>query len=205
MKSFNNILVATDTRLEVHPIVCEAAQIAHRNGAALKLVDVVPEFPWIARMMVSDHETMQQLIAHEKLTKLEALASSYRDEGLDVETKVLWGKTSVEIVREVLRGQHDLVLRVAKGHNSREKGFFGSTARRLLRNCPCAVWLVASAETPKYKHIMACIDTSTDHELDRQLSTKVNCSVLAVKPDSFVSPITEGEYIDFTRQMDHAY
>lgn len=173
LKTFNNILVATDTRLKVHPIVDEAAQIAHRNGAALKLVDVVPEFPWIARMMVSDHETMRQLIGREKLEKLEVLASSYRDEGLDVETKVLWGKTSVEIIREVLREQHDLVLRVAKGHGSSRKGFFGTTGRRLLRDCPCAVWLVAAADTPEYKHVMACIDTSTGHELDAELNRKV--------------------------------
>ena len=78
----------------------------------------------------------------------------------------MWGKTSVEIVRKLLRGRHDLVLRIVKGQNSQEDGFFGSTARGLLRDCPCAVRLVANAETPDYKHIVACIDTSTEHELD---------------------------------------
>ena len=32
----------------------------------------------------------------------------------------------------------------------------------------------------------------------------VKCSVLAVKPDSFVSPIKEAGYIDLTQQMEHA-
>ncbi len=92
---------------------------------------------------------------------------------MDAESKVLWGKTSVEIIREVLRGQHDLLLRVAKGHGSSHKGFFGTTGRRLLRDCPCAVWLVAAADTPEYKHFMACIDASTGHDLDAELNKKV--------------------------------
>jgi len=42
MKRFKNILVATDTRHDKHPIVEEAAEIAHFNRASLKIVDVVP-------------------------------------------------------------------------------------------------------------------------------------------------------------------
>ena len=41
MKRFKNILVATDTRLEEHPIVSEAAEIALHNEASLTIVDVV--------------------------------------------------------------------------------------------------------------------------------------------------------------------
>lgn len=322
MNSFKNILVATDTRLDLHPIVDEAVHLAQQNGATLKLVDVVPELPWTARMMVREHAALQQMLGTKRQEMLDALAVPIREQGLDVETKLLWGQTSVEIIREVLRGRHDLVLRVAKGHESRQKGFFGTTGRRLLRECPCAVWLVADAESPDYKHIMACIDTSTGHELDFELNRKVyeltstigrqnaarssivhawgmdaeerfqrqmtrrsfeelldqrrdyvkrlldqflgslgvevngpdihllkddpaqaiplfarendvdlivmgtvarsgllglligntaerilnaiNCSVLAVKPDSFVSPITEGKYIGVSRRLEHA-
>lgn len=173
MKHFKNILVATDTRLDVHPIVEEAAQIAQRNGATLTLVDVVPEVPWLVRMTMNDHEDVRQLLGRDKQEKLEVLAAGIRGQGIDVEAKVLWGKTSVEIIREVLRERHDLVLRVAKGHKSRHKGFFGTTGRRLLRDCPCAVWLVAAADTPAYKHIMACVDTTSDNELDAELNAKI--------------------------------
>lgn len=173
MNPFKDILVATDTRLDVYPIVEEAAEIAKRNCATLKLVDVVPEFPWISRLMVSDHEKLRQLIGCEKQEKLDSLAAPIREAGINVETKVLWGKTSVEIVREVLRGRHDLVMRVARGHNSSHKGFFGATGRRLLRDCPCAVWLVAAAETPEYKHVLACIDTSANEGLNNELNDRV--------------------------------
>ncbi|MCA9124862.1 MAG: universal stress protein [Planctomycetales bacterium] len=173
MKQFTKILVATDTRLDIHPIIDEAAEVARQNDASLKIVDVVPEIPWTARMMVKDHEDIRKLLGREKQERLDALAGPLRDQGMDVEVRVLWGKTSVEIIREVLRGRHDLVLRVAKGHDSRHKGFFGTTGRRLLRDCPCAVWLVAAADTPEYNHVMGCIDTSTGHKLDAELNNNV--------------------------------
>src|SRR5690606_8727833 len=91
MSLFRNILVATDTRLDFHPIVDEAARIAERTGAALTLVDVVPEFPWIARLMVTDIETLRQLVGRNKQEKLDALAAPLRGKGLVVETRVLWG------------------------------------------------------------------------------------------------------------------
>lgn len=173
MKRFKKILVATDTRLEEHPIVSEAAEIAQHNGASLKIVDVVPEFAWTVRMTLTDHEHVRDLVVQEKQKKLESLAATIRDEGVQVETKVLKGKTSIEIIREVLQENHDLVLRVAKGRDSTRKGFFGNTGFRLLRQCPCAVWLVAPNTTPKFEHVMGCIDTSSGDERDAELNDKV--------------------------------
>ncbi|MCR9144748.1 MAG: universal stress protein [bacterium] len=173
MKKFANILVATDTRLDDNPIVDEAVDLAQLNGALLKIVDVVPEFPWTVRMTMKDHEHVRELMVQEKDERLKALGASIKKKGVSVETKVLHGKTSVEIIREVLRAKHDLVLRVAKGKDSRNNGFFGTTGSRLLRECPCAVWLVAPAATPEYKHVLACVDTSSGDELDTELNSKV--------------------------------
>ncbi len=173
MKRFKKILVATDTRLDDHPIVDEAAEIAQHNGATLKIVDVVPQFPWTIRLSMKDHEHMRELIGQEKREKLDALAAPIREQGIEVETKVLEGKTSVEIIREVLRGEHDLLLRVAKGSDSRHRGFFGNTGIRLLRKCPCAVWLVTPATTPQFKHVLGCVDTSTGEQLDAELNDNV--------------------------------
>ncbi|NNE00479.1 MAG: universal stress protein [Pirellulaceae bacterium] len=118
MKRFKNILVATDTRWGEHPIVDEAVEIAMHNGASLKIVDVVPDFPWTVRLTLKDHEHMRELMGQEKQEKLDAMEAKIRAKGVDVETRVLQGKTSVEIIREVLRCEHDLVLRIHKGRES---------------------------------------------------------------------------------------
>ncbi len=173
MKRFKNILVATDTRLDDHPIVEAAAEIARNNGASLKIVDVVPEVSWTIRLMLKEHEHMYELITQEKQDKLTSLALPIHKSGIDVATKVLSGKTSVEIIREVMRDRHDLVLRVAKGKDSRRSGFFGNTGIRLLRKCPCAVCLVTPATTPTFKHVLGCVETSTGDPLDAELNDKV--------------------------------
>lgn len=170
---FKNILVATDVRLQDHTIVEEAALIAKDNQATIKIVDVVPEFPWIVRVSLNDHQSIRSLVLEDKRKHLEAVAEPLRQRGLRVETEVLSGKTSVEIIREVLRNKHDLVLRVAKGPDSRREGYFGTTGIHLLRNCPCAVWLATSAASPEYKHVMACVDTSSEEPLDDELNHKV--------------------------------
>lgn len=116
---------------------------------------------------------MRELIRGEKQEKLEALAGPIREKGVEVPTNVLHGKTSVVIIREVLRGDHDLVLRVAKGKDSHHSGFFGTTANRLLRKCPSAVWLVLPTTTPKFFHVLDCVDTSAGEQADAELNNKV--------------------------------
>ena len=172
MERFKNILVATDTRFDSHPIVDEAVEIASHNGASLKIVDVVPEFSWTVRLTMKDHEHMRELMSQEKQEKLEAMIAPIRDKGVDVQANVLHGKTSVEIIREVIREDHDLVLRVNKGRESRRQGFFGNTGMRLLRKCPCAVWLVEPTK-PQFQHVLGCVDTSSDDSLDAELNDNV--------------------------------
>ena len=73
-------------------------------------------------------------------------------------TKVLSGRTSFSIIHEVMRSGHDLVVKVSKGAHSGRTGFFGTTSMRLLRKCPCAVWLVRPETEPHFDRVMAAID-----------------------------------------------
>ena len=158
MKRFQNILVAVDSRFDTHPALEWAIRLAEHNQAKLKIVDVVPEFSWLKRLAMPDGDRMQQVLADDKRQNLETIAGPLRDRGFDVTTRVLYGKTSFEIICEVLRSNHDLVLRVTKGTHSRRTGFFGTTSMRLLRKCPCAVWLVRADAQPRFARILAAVD-----------------------------------------------
>jgi nucleotide-binding universal stress UspA family protein len=125
------------------------------------------------RLTLKDNEHMRELVRQEKADTLEALAAPIRQRGIEVDTKVLLGKTSVEIIREVVREKHDLVMRVAKGAESRRHGFFGNTGFLLLRKCPCPVWLVAPNTTPQFEHVLACVDTSSGSDTDAELNDQV--------------------------------
>lgn len=91
-------------------------------------------------------------------TDVYALATPIRKQGIDVTTKVLSGRTSFSIIHEVTRSGHDLVVRVSKGAHSGRTGFFGTTSMRLLRKCPCAVWLVRPEAESRFGRVLAAID-----------------------------------------------
>jgi hypothetical protein len=50
---------------------------------------------------------------------------------------VLVGKTFLEIIRQVLRNEHDLVIKCVDLSSSFKETLFGSTDMHLMRKCPC--------------------------------------------------------------------
>ena len=173
MKRFQNILVPLDTRFEEHPALQWAAQLAEHNRANLKIIDVVPELSWIARLVLSDGDHVQQALLADKRRRLDELAVSLRGRGIDVSTEVLTGKTSHVIVDEVVRSRHDLVVRVTKGAHSEATGFFGTTSMQLLRTCPCAVWLVRPDGQPHFRKVLAAIDPSPNNVVGDRLNKSI--------------------------------
>ncbi|MFT4557960.1 MAG: universal stress protein E [Porticoccaceae bacterium] len=171
MKRFQNILVNVDTRFEEHPALQWAVRLAEHNQAKVKLVDVIPDLSWIARLAMPDAEHTKQVLADDKRRKLESLAASLREQGVDVTTTVLSGKTSFAIMHEVLKSGHDLVLRVTKGSHSQKRGFFGTTSMRLLRKCPCAVCLVRPDVPPRFNRILSAIEAAP-HDLGHSRMNK---------------------------------
>ncbi|MEM6469489.1 MAG: universal stress protein [Planctomycetota bacterium] len=158
MVKFQNILVATDTLWDQQPVMPWAIKWAKHNDAKLTIVDVMPDSPWIARVAMPDCDSRQDALAEEKRAALKVLASSAQEQGVEAATKLLAGRTSVAIMHEVLRSQHDLVLKVTKGTRSRRLGFFGTTSLRLLRSCPCAVGLLRPDSGTELRRILAAID-----------------------------------------------
>lgn len=158
MRSFQNILVAVDSRWDRHPALEWAVRLAEHNQAKLKIVDVLPDLSWIARVAMTDSETFHQALVDQKRRAVDALATPIRKQGIDVTTEVLSGTRAFAIIHEVMRAGHDLVVKVTKGAHTNRMGFFGTNSMRLLRKCPCAVWLVRPATEPRFDRVLAAID-----------------------------------------------
>jgi universal stress protein E len=73
--------------------------------------------------------------------RLDQFVAQAREQGITADSHVVVGKSWLELIRQVLRKQHDLVL-VGNRRMSAIRGLFlGSTGIKLLRKCPCAVWV----------------------------------------------------------------
>jgi nucleotide-binding universal stress UspA family protein len=77
-----------------------------------------------------------------------------------MEVAVRVGKAPVEIVREVVAGKYDLLVKTADGNSSLNR-LFGSTAQTVMRTCPCPVWIFKPEVHGSFDQILTAIDVDT--------------------------------------------
>jgi len=73
---------------------------------------------------------------------LSSLVQQAQEKGIEAEDKLAIGKGWLELVRQSMREQHDLVLIGTRDRKGLEWMLFGSTAVKVLRHCACPVWVV---------------------------------------------------------------
>lgn len=171
MKRFKDILCVVDPEADFNPALDRAVSLAANNQACLKLMSVVE--PVHAGFESREHGLLladyQASIVNRHEEKLSLLAESC-ERSVTVDSKVVVGKPFLQIIQEVLRHQHDLVVKTSENTDWLDRSI-GNDDLQLLRKCPCPVWLV-QAEAPKaYRCILAAVDAS-DFYPARELQTR---------------------------------
>ena len=103
MQPFKNLLVVVDCDAPVVNLE-RTFTFAKHLQASIKLVGVVKAYDWLQRIALKRHEAFHQHLVTSYQTRLDKLAEAGWAAGLQVTTRVLAGKSSVEIIREVIRG-----------------------------------------------------------------------------------------------------
>jgi universal stress protein E len=70
---------------------------------------------------------------------LQDLVEQAGTQGVPAQWKIVPGKGWLEIIRQVIRGRHDLVVVGTRDLTGVRRMLFGNTAMKLLRRCPCPV------------------------------------------------------------------
>ena len=174
MKKVTNILVQVDTRRDEQVLLSRAMELAKHHGAAVKLVDIVPEFSWPVRFAATDYDEIRQAVIRQKEEEIEKLAAPLQNQGVSLTWKVLFGRSSDQIIGEVVRSDHDLVMKDAKGEHSHHPGSFGTTALRLIRYCPCPVWAFRPRKsTSAQEKIAVAVDATAPDEAHANLNREI--------------------------------
>lgn len=131
-----------------------ALDIARQNEGAVDIISVV-QVP--ASMLVSNTGILLQ----DRLLKTAAKElSDFRKsaaKGTKLQTKLLEGRPHIQIVREVLRGNYDLVVKPV-GASGLVDRLLGNLDMRLLRHCPCPVWLSKGETYNALQNVLAAVD-----------------------------------------------
>jgi nucleotide-binding universal stress UspA family protein len=146
MKRFKNILAVYDESVGSEAVLDQAVTLARTNGAQLTLVNPVGEKPLSAGALEDAQKRLPRIVPW------------ITQEGVkQVATEVLVGTPYREIIRQVERGGHDLVILSAEGGPHLKKVLFGSTAIDLMRKCPSAVWVLKPAQAVPCARILAAV------------------------------------------------
>ncbi len=159
MKHFSSILLC------VHPdnldkaLVDRAAEIARKNDAVVKVFHVITEYPedmsewWNVRnpqklhdKLVSEREAFQQTIVKQ-----------LKDAGVQHVTHELqWGVHFLQIVKEVLKNKHDLVMITAM-RRKLSHILLECPSADLLRHCPCSLWISRGGKPKPTRRVLAAV------------------------------------------------
>lgn len=161
------ILVDVDALAPPHPALAQAFAQAQASGAALTVVDVLAEVPRAARTFVTP-EIEAELLA-DRQARLEAMVRD-APAGVAVETAVLRGRPALALVRAVLRGGYDLVIRAHRRDLSAEPRPYGAVDIQLLRTCPCPVWIAGPEAAARPRRVMVAINAQPDGQEEEALN-----------------------------------
>lgn len=151
-------LVSPKLTVESQAAVDQAIALAVGNKARLTLHTVLDLPPNTLGYLEEDPESLKAL---EDLADsvLKGLAETARQRGVtDVQTIHTFGKSWLELTRQVLKGQHDLLMIGTRNLSGMERMVLGSTGLKLFRNCPCPVWITKPHPEHKVPQILVATD-----------------------------------------------
>ena len=160
MKRFKNILLIFDPEKSDRSTFRRAAALARNNQGRLTVVSVLHHLPRDLPMAVTkiSPQELQEIAIKERRTQAERFIKLGEREIGDVSFNVVIGTPFIEIIRQVIRDQHDLVIVTAEGKTGLKDRLFGSTSLHLMRKCPCPVWVMKPTRYRRYTRILAAVD-----------------------------------------------
>ena len=171
MSEFQRILVGVDLLQAdqagsanfsppVEEAIKQAQWLAEKTSAAITFFSAV-EVPQDDRYSQQpDEGPMAQRIEHAGRKALEQLVERAEARGVRATCALARGEGWIEITRAVLRHGHDLVIVGTRNLGTVQRFLFGSTAMKLLHNCPCPVWVTRPEARPMPANVLVASDFS---------------------------------------------
>jgi len=212
-----NILFATDFSPLAQTALPHAVDLAHRYGAKLYTVNVLPHMPFVEAPRPDPEEV--RLTAKERLATLTRCATT---KGVAHEELVVQGEVPEVIAKLVRKYAIDLIVIGTGGRHGLGKLLLGSVAEEIFRNAECPVLTLGPHATRwdldgNLQHILFATDFGPEsvHALPYALSlaeeNRARLTLLHVAPEpGVVLPepepgampvLDEGEVVTATRKQ----
>ena len=152
MQKFENILVGVDLSSgdrfaadELSESTEEAIHQALSLGSALKAkltffagIDLSPQ---TEELLQADSAHLWRTVDDDVVRVMEHIKQRADERGIEAEVNYAHGTAWEQLIRQVIRGDHDLIIIGTRAHTAIGRTLFGTTATKLLRYAPCPVWV----------------------------------------------------------------
>jgi universal stress protein E len=164
MHRFRNILFSPLADRDNPAAARRISDLATRNGAALTFYGAIPEPSRLQRALHRSEylDTIQAAERHAVSAKLTRCIPE--DPAFEVEIITAIGSPSLSIIEQVLRADHDLVV-VTTDEDHEDQ----ATINRLLRKCPCPVWVIRPTRARIQRVLAAVNPDPSEAELNRTI------------------------------------
>ena len=175
MKRFKNILLVINSEIKNPPALSCAFSLAKNNNARLKIIDVVKETSGYQPILPAsaNNINLHDMLVLEKREHVESLLRPFEKEGVETSIKILAGIPFLEIIREVIRKEHDLVIVTPEGKSEFKDMLLGTTSMHLMRKCPCPVWAIKPSSDVPFPRILAAVNPDPGDKETSSLNQKI--------------------------------
>lgn len=160
MRRFRRILYVLDRHPDHDASLDRAVDVARHAGATLTLAALIED----TRDGAADQRVRAALEALCAELRCSGGRQSAPDAGspAEISCTVLSGEPHVAVIREVLRGGYDLVMKKALPDGGVVARIFGTLDTRLIEMCPCPVWIDRPIPHRRYSRVLASVEVLSE-------------------------------------------
>ena len=175
MKLFTKILVHVTDPTADKWMMAKAVEIARRNNATIMIIGVIKEVPDRLESLVQEkfNLDLQRIVRDRQNVQLQKVIVAFEGKEIEISNKTVDGPDFREIIKEVIRGKHDLLLTRKVQEKTLKELLFGTDVVHLIRMCPCPVWVFPDRGKRSFARILVAVDTSTANDEEKKLNHKL--------------------------------
>lgn len=175
MNNFKNVLVVVDPTEDDQKAFSRALELAEKQPISITLFLSIYDFSYEMTTMLSSDErhNMRDAVIADRTAWLEGLVKENNTE-VNVLSKVVWHNRPYEsIIKEVVDGSYDLVIKGTHSHDTLKSVLFTPTDWHLLRKCPVSVLLVKEHAWPAHGKVLAAVSAGVEDEQHQDLNNLI--------------------------------
>ena len=153
-----DLLATSDLSIPTREAVDQAVWLARHTSAELTFFAAIDVSAHAQELLRERYEHASRNVQDLTNQALDELVKHAQQAHVTARRQAAFGTPWREIIRQVLRGKHDLVVVGTRDLNRAERILFGSTGIKLLHNCPCPVWITKPGEKREVQHVLVASD-----------------------------------------------